>query len=79
MLAGVKDILIFPSPISTPKFQTLLGNVSKMVVNFSYKVQPSPDWLAQAFLLGEEFIGDYTACMIIYDNIFYWNGLKTAF
>lgn len=78
MLAGVKDILIISTPDDTPRFQTLLGDGTKMGINLSYKVQPSPDGLAQAFLLGEEFIGDDTACMILGDNIFYGNGIKTA-
>lgn len=78
MLAGVKDILIISTPDDTPRFKALLGNGHKMGVNFSYKVQPSPDGLAQAFLLGEEFIGDDTACMILGDNIFYGNGIKSA-
>lgn len=78
MLAGVKDILVISTPEDTPRFETLLGNGSKMGVNLSYKVQPSPDGLAQAFLLGEEFIGNETACMILGDNIFYGNGIKTA-
>lgn len=78
MLAGVKDILIISTPDDTPRFQALLGDGSKMGVNLSYKVQPSPDGLAQAFLLGEEFIGDDTACMILGDNIFYGNGMKQA-
>ena len=76
MLAGVKDILIISTPEDTPRFETLLGNGSHMGVNLSYKVQPSPDGLAQAFLLGEEFIGDDTACMILGDNVFYGAGLK---
>lgn len=78
MLAGVKDILIISTPDDTPRFQALLGNGEKMGVNFTYKVQPSPDGLAQAFLLGEEFIGNDTACMILGDNIFYGNGMKSA-
>lgn len=78
MLAGVKDILIISTPDDTPRFQALLGSGDKFGVNFSYKVQPSPDGLAQAFLLGEVYIGDDTACMILGDNIFYGNGMKTA-
>ncbi|MDY0210641.1 MAG: glucose-1-phosphate thymidylyltransferase RfbA [Acholeplasma sp.] len=78
MLAGVKDILIISTPDDTPRFQTLLGNGSKMGVAISYKVQPSPDGLAQAFIIGEDFIGKDTACMILGDNIFYGNGIKTA-
>jgi len=78
MLAGVRDVLIISTPDDTPRFNSLLGDGSKFGVNLSYKVQPSPDGLAQAFLLGEEFIGDETACMILGDNIFYGNGMKSA-
>lgn len=78
MLAGVKDILIISTPDDTPRFEALLGDGHKMGVNFSYKIQPSPDGLAQAFILGEDFIGDDTACMILGDNIFYGNGIKAA-
>ncbi len=78
MLAGVKDILIISTPEDTPRFETLLGNGAKIGLNLSYKVQPSPDGLAQAFLLGEEFIGDDCACMILGDNIFYGNGMKDS-
>lgn len=78
MLAGVKDILIISTPEDTPKFETLLGKGEKFGVNFFYQVQPSPDGLAQAFLLGEKFIGNDTSCMILGDNIFYGNGLKSA-
>lgn len=78
MLAGVRDILIISTPDDTPRFQSLLGNGNNIGVNFSYKIQPSPDGLAQAFILGEEFIGDDTSCMILGDNIFYGNGMKTA-
>lgn len=78
MLAGVKDILIISTPDDTPRFVTLLGDGSKFGINLSYKIQPSPDGLTQAFLLGEEFIGNDTACMILGDNIFYGNGMKSA-
>lgn len=78
MLAGVKDILIISTPEDTPRFEQLLGTGEKYGINLSYKVQPSPDGLAQAFLLGEEFIGDDCACMILGDNIFYGNGMKAA-
>lgn len=78
MLAGVKDILIISTPDDTPRFEALLGSGVKLGINLSYKIQPSPDGLAQAFLLGEEFIGNETACMILGDNIFYGNGIKTA-
>ena len=78
MLAEVKDILIISTIDDTPKFKSLLGDGSKFGINLSYKVQVSPDGLAQAFLLGEEFIGNDTACMILGDNVFYGNGLKNA-
>lgn len=78
MLAGVKDILIISTIEDTPRFEDLLGDGKKYGINLSFIVQPSPDGLAQAFLLGEDFIGDDTACMILGDNVFYGNGLKTA-
>lgn len=78
MLAGIKDILIISTPVDTPRFEALLGDGSSFGISLSYKVQPSPDGLAQAFILGEEFIGDDSACMILGDNIFYGNGLKHA-
>lgn len=71
MLAGIRDILIISTPRDLPMFQELLGDGSNFGVNFSYMVQPSPDGLAQAFLLGEEFIGDDAACLILGDNIFH--------
>ena len=76
MLAGIKDILIISTPEDTPKFEALLGDGSAFGVHFSYVVQPSPDGLAQAFLLGEEFIGDDACAMVLGDNIFYGDGLK---
>lgn len=76
MLAGIRDILIISTPDDISKFEKLLGDGSNYGVNLSYKVQPSPDGLAQAFLLGEEFIGDDCACMILGDNVFYGDGLK---
>ena len=78
MLASVRDILIISTPDDTPRFQALLGDGSKMGLNLSYKIQPSPDGLAQAFILGEDFICKDTACMILGDNIFYGNGIKAA-
>jgi len=76
MLAGIRDILIISTPQDTPNFKQLLGDGSQYGINLSYKVQPSPDGLAQAFLLGEEFIGDDCCAMILGDNIFYGNGLS---
>lgn len=74
MLAGIRDILIISTPTDTPRFEELLGDGASMGVDLSYKIQPSPDGLAQAFLLGEEFIGDDSCAMILGDNIFYGNG-----
>lgn len=71
MLAGIKDILIISTPEDTPRFEELLGDGSKFGINLSYAVQPSPDGLARAFLIGEEFIGDDTCAMVLGDNIFY--------
>ena len=71
MLAVIKDILIISTPDDTPRFEELLGDGSKFGINLSYAVQPSPDGLAQAFLIGEEFIGDDTCAMVLGDNIFY--------
>lgn len=78
MLAGIKDILIISTPDDTHRFEELLGDGRKFGLNLSYKIQPSPDGLAQAFILGEEFIGDACCCMALGDNIFYGNGLKKA-
>ena len=74
MLAGIKDILIISTPDDTPRFEALLGDGSQYGINLSYKVQPSPDGLAQAFILGEEFLSGEAAAMVLGDNIFYGNG-----
>ena len=76
MLAGIKDILIISTPEDTPRFEHLLGDGCQFGMNLSYCVQPSPDGLAQAFLLGEEFIGDDACAMVLGDNIFYGNGFS---
>ena len=76
MLAGIKDILIISTPEDTPRFEHLLGDGSQFGVSLSYCVQPSPDGLAQAFLLGEEFIGEEACAMVLGDNIFYGNGFS---
>ena len=76
MLAGIKDILIISTPEDTPRFEHLLGDGSQFGISLSYKVQPSPDGLAQAFLLGEEFIGNDCCAMVLGDNIFYGNGFS---
>lgn len=76
MLAGIKDILIISTPSDTPRFEALLGDGHQFGVNLSYKVQPSPDGLAQAFTLGEEFVGDDACAMVLGDNIFYGNGFS---
>ena len=76
MLAGIKDILIITTPEDNHKFIELLGNGSDWGINLTYKIQPSPDGLAQAFILGEEFIGKDNVCLILGDNIFYGSGLS---
>ncbi len=77
MLAGIKDILIISTPDDTPRFETLLGDGSQYGIELSYKVQPSPDGLAQAFILGKEFLAGEAGAMILGDNIFYGNGFRT--
>lgn len=74
MLAGIKDILIISTPEDTKRFESLLGNGSQFGITLEYRVQPSPDGLAQAFLIGEDFIGDDSVAMILGDNIFYGQG-----
>lgn len=77
MLAGIKDILIISTPADLPNFEKLLGDGSKYGINLSYKIQPSPDGLAQAFIIGKEFIGSDSCAMVLGDNIFYGNGFGT--
>ncbi len=75
MLAGIKDILVISTPQDLPKFEQMLGDGGDFGVNFSYVEQPSPDGLAQAFILGEEFLADDDVCLILGDNIFHGNGI----
>ena len=77
MLAGIRDIMIISTPTDLPNFERLLGDGSRYGINLTYKVQPSPDGLAQAFILGEEFIDGNECAMVLGDNIFHGGGLKS--
>ncbi len=79
MLAGITEVLIISTPADLPRFEQLLGDGSEIGMKFSYKIQPSPDGLAQAFILGETFIGDSDVCLVLGDNIFYGHGLTELY
>ena len=78
MLAGIRDVLIISTPADLPRFEEMLGDGKSLGMSFSYKVQPKPEGLAQAFVLGKEFIGNDTVCLVLGDNIFYGQGLASV-
>jgi glucose-1-phosphate thymidylyltransferase len=78
LMAGIREVLVISTPEDMPGFQRLLGDGSKIGISIQYEIQPSPDGLAQAFLIGEKFIGDEKVCLVLGDNIFYGSGLGTA-